>query len=124
MDNGHFSVDTDGLHRQLPYVRQLAEHIRSVGSNLEARLGALGEPWGDDASGKEFLDQYQNPHHELLEGISGVGQVLDSTADGIQTMALRFTQLEEENTAAARQLHTPDQPDVPTGGSRTEHGRL
>lgn len=115
MDNGTFSVDTDALHRQLPFVRELAEHVRSVGTNLDARLSGIGNVWGKQAVGVQFEDQYDNPHHEVLEGLSGAGEVLDSTADGVETMALRFNQLEEDNVAAVRQLQ-PRDPDSGTSG--------
>ncbi|AUY53478.1 WXG100 family type VII secretion target [Streptomyces sp. CB01881] len=123
-----FSVDTEALAAATPQVQELAGLIRSVGTRLEARLGELGECWGEDYTGREFRDQYVQPKEQLTEGISGTAEVLDSTVDGIGTMAKGFRRTEEQNvealhalTAAAPDLSaTGDGPHGPhTGGPHT-----
>ncbi len=101
-----FSVNTDGLHEQMPYMQELAMNIRSVGTNLQARLNELGDCWGDDAAGQQFFEQYGNPRDQIVGGVSDVGDVLDSTSQGIDTMAVQFDRLEDQNVSAARQLQT------------------
>ncbi|MEW2520818.1 WXG100 family type VII secretion target [Actinacidiphila alni] len=116
-----FSVDTEGLDGQLPYMQHLAERFNSVHSTLQARLGAVGECWGDDSSGRQFLNQYARPKEEILEAMEQAGEVLRSTGDGLRTMAHGYEVIEEENAAASRQLNAPSvDPDVPgdTGGGR------
>jgi hypothetical protein len=99
----------------MPYLRELASRFKGVGTSLEARLGSIGQPWGDDETGRQFLESYDNPHRQILDGISQTGEVLDSTGDGINTMAKNYRILEEENIAAARSLDTGGE-----SGSRTE----
>ncbi|SEL30912.1 hypothetical protein [Streptacidiphilus jiangxiensis] len=106
MGNESFEVNTEGLQNQLPYLRELAARFRGIGTELEAKLGSLGQPWGDDETGQQFLESYDNPHRQILDGISQTGEVLDSTGDGIDTMAKNYRILEEENIAAARTLDT------------------
>jgi hypothetical protein len=113
--NESFEVNPEGLHNQMPYLRELASRFKGVGTSLEARLGSIGEPWGDDETGRQFLESYDNPHRQILDGISQTGEVLDSTGDGINTMAKNYRILEEENIAAARSLDTGGE-----SGSRTE----
>ena len=123
MPDNSFSVNTEGLNAQLPYMQELAEQLRSVGTSLEATLAELGPCWGSDAAGQQFLGQYDNPRQEWLDGVSGASDVVDSTAQGVQTMAVQFDRLEEQNVAAVRQLQpsdssgprTVDDPDSRTG---------
>ncbi|MFF0410519.1 WXG100 family type VII secretion target [Kitasatospora sp. NPDC004745] len=111
----HFSVDTEALAAATGPVQELAAQIRAVGTRLEARLGELGECWGEDYTGREFRDQYLRPKEQLTEGISGTAEVLDSTVDGIGTMAKGFRRTEEQNVEALRTL-TAATPDLPAGG--------
>ncbi|QMU77117.1 hypothetical protein GXW83_16775 [Streptacidiphilus sp. PB12-B1b] len=103
-----FSVDTEGLNNQIPYMQELAEQLRSVGTTLESTLDALGECWGKDAAGQQFFGQYDNPHQEWVQGVGGAGDVVDSTAQGVRTMAVQFDRLEDQNVAAVRQLQPAD----------------
>ncbi|MFJ3793420.1 WXG100 family type VII secretion target [Kitasatospora sp. NPDC090091] len=99
-----FSVDTEKLAAAAPQVQELAGLIRSVGTRLEARLGELGTCWGDDYTGREFHQQYGLPKEQLTEAIDGTAEVLDSTVDGIGTMAKGLRRTEEQNVEALRPL--------------------
>ncbi|MFD0280044.1 WXG100 family type VII secretion target [Kitasatospora sp. NPDC127111] len=111
-----FSVDTERLAAATPQVQELAGLIRSVGTRLEARLGELGECWGDDYTGREFRDQYLSPKEQLTEAVGGTAEVLDSTVDGIATMAKGFRRTEEQNVEALRILTSAVPGDVPGVG--------
>ncbi|MEU2424740.1 WXG100 family type VII secretion target [Streptomyces sp. NPDC007851] len=102
MSDGTFSVDTARLGQSAPQMQELAARIRSVATELDGRLEALGACWGDDESGRQFLEQYAEPRRQLSAGITGVGSVLDSTVDGIRTMAKGFARTEEANVEALR----------------------
>jgi hypothetical protein len=121
------SVDTDGLARAMPAFQELGDRMASVAKSLEAKLSALGEPWGEDRTGGDVLRQYQFPKEELLTGIADTGQVLGSTAEGVTTMAKGFAKLEENNLDAVRNLtaggpHAGDGPSGKAPGG-TGHGR-
>jgi len=125
LPSNSFSVNTDGLHNQIPYMQELAEQVRGIGTGLQARIEELGDCWGDDDTGQQFYNQYATPRDQILEGVSGTGDVLDSTADGIKTMATQYQQLEDENVFAVRQLQPgdnsgPDDPDGPGRGYEHE----
>jgi uncharacterized protein YukE len=109
MADSAFSVDTDGLGQSAPHVHELAGRIRSIGTKLQGRLNALGECWGDDENGRQFLEQYSEPGHQLIRGIADTGDVLDSAVDGIQTMAKGFQQTEDQNAEAAHSITTAGQ---------------
>ncbi|MBC3841049.1 hypothetical protein GXW82_14445 [Streptacidiphilus sp. 4-A2] len=113
MADDAFEVNTEGLHDQMPYLRELASRFTGIGTSLEATLGAIGQPWGD-ATGQQFLQSYDTPHQQILDGISQTGEVLDSTGDGIDTMAKNYQTLEDENVTAARSLDTGDGSDSGT----------
>ncbi|MFJ8158965.1 hypothetical protein [Streptomyces sp. NPDC094468] len=107
MAEDEFHVDTDGLHRQLPYVQQLAARFRDAGTHLEGLLGELGECWGDDAAGAQFLEQYRTPHTQIIDTTGQMGDLIDSMHDGIRTMASGLDRLEDQNIKDVQNLHTP-----------------
>ncbi|MGQ4514537.1 hypothetical protein [Streptomyces sp. DW26H14] len=115
-DNNSFSVDTEGLSHVIPDVENLASRIRSIGTQLQGKLDSLGECWGNDKNGEQFLSQYTKPKGQLIEGISSSGEVLDSTVEGIYTMAKQYDRLEQENMLALQKLKAVD-PDVDISGS-------
>ncbi|MEU6028859.1 WXG100 family type VII secretion target [Streptomyces tauricus] len=122
MSDGTFSVDTARLEQAAPQVLELAARIRSVATKLDGRLESLGACWGDDESGRQFLEQYAEPRRQLGEGITGAGNVLDSTVDGIRTMARGFARTEEQNMETLSTL-TPATGSVSGGGSPSHRTR-
>ncbi|MDI5963747.1 WXG100 family type VII secretion target [Streptantibioticus silvisoli] len=119
MADGTFSVNTEGLHRQLPYVENLAERFRGIGTSLQGRLGELGECWGDDTTGEQFFGQYEAPREQMFQGIGDSADVLDSTAQGIDTMARNYERLEDENVTAVRSLAPRSAPQESGGGEKS-----
>ncbi|MGW4996018.1 WXG100 family type VII secretion target [Streptomyces mirabilis] len=97
-------MDTDGLARTVPALHQLGEQLRSVHTGLVARLSALDGCWGDDATGERFLSQYQGPADQLMTGMAGTGNVLDSIPDGVSTMGKGFGRTEAINGESLRGL--------------------
>lgn len=122
MSDGTFSVDTARLDRSAPQMQELAGRIRSIATKLDARLESLGPCWGDDESGRQFLEQYAEPKRQLSDGITGVSDVLHSTVDGIRTMAKGFARTEEQNIEAVRAL-TPATDNVTASGSSSHRTR-
>ncbi|AVZ71605.1 hypothetical protein SLUN_04775 [Streptomyces lunaelactis] len=106
MPDNDFSVDTDLLGRSAPHVQALAGSIRSIGATLQGRLDSLGECWGDDEGGRQFLEQYAEPSRQITRGIADTGEVLDSTVDGIWTMAKGFERTEEQSAEVAHVINT------------------
>jgi uncharacterized protein YukE len=94
------SVNTDGLLDAVPGINELADHVGNVLTNLQDKLGALGQPWGDDKTGQAFLAQYQGPRQKLESALANTQSVLRSTADGVETMAKGFAATEEQNQAS------------------------
>ncbi|MFJ6836863.1 WXG100 family type VII secretion target [Streptomyces sp. NPDC091209] len=97
-------MDTNGLHEQSPYMQNLAARFKGLSADLQARLDGLGECWGDDTTGRQFVSEYADPRDGLVKGIGEFGLVMDSTVDGITTMAVRFERLEDENVHSLRNL--------------------
>lgn len=122
MSDGTFSVDTERLEQAVPQMQELAGRIRSIATKLDGRLEALGACWGDDESGRQFLEQYAEPKRQLSAGITGAGNVLDSTVDGVRTMARGFARTEEQNVETLRAV-TPAADSVTTSGSSSHHTR-
>ncbi|QKZ15960.1 WXG100 family type VII secretion target [Streptomyces chartreusis] len=128
MSSNYFAVDPDSLAKNAPNVRAYSDQMRQVVTRLETRLRELGDCWGDDPMGKTFAEQYVSPRDQMIEGLKGIVDVLDSTADGLQTMAKGFHATEDQNTKIARDFErgTTDAPTHPgsvpetgaSGGSR------
>ena len=104
MADGYLAVDTGALARAVPLTREMAERILDVKSALLSRLSELGAPWGDDETGRQFLEQYQGPKNDLLTGFEGAFEVLRSMADGVETMAKGFQGTEEQSIEVANAL--------------------
>jgi uncharacterized protein YukE len=102
VSSNYFAVDPDGLAKNAPNVRAYSDQMRQVVTRLQTRLGELGDCWGDDPMGKSFEEAYLSPRDQMVTGLLGIVDVLDSTADGLETMAKGFHQTEETNTATAR----------------------
>ncbi|MFF4799266.1 WXG100 family type VII secretion target [Streptomyces sp. NPDC001351] len=128
MSSDYFAVDPDRLAKNAPQVRAFSDQMRQVLSQLETRMNELGDCWGDDPMGKAFAEQYVTPRDQMVEGLQGIVEVLDSTADGLETMAKGFHQTEEQAKATAHGLqrgtdtHSGPVGDAkPSGGSHS-HG--
>jgi WXG100 family type VII secretion target len=102
MSSNYFAVDPDGLAKNAPNVRAYSDQMRAVFTRLQSRLNELGDCWGDDPMGKAFEEQYRTPRDQMVSGLQGIADVLDSTADGLETMAKGFHQTEEQAAATAR----------------------
>ncbi|MBC9731321.1 WXG100 family type VII secretion target [Streptomyces sp. TRM68367] len=100
----YFAVDPESLARNAPHVRAYSDQFREFVGRLQSGLDSCGECWGDDPMGKAFASQYLNPRDEMLKGLNGTVDVLDSTGDGLETMAKGFAQTEDQNVANARRL--------------------
>ncbi|MFD8542560.1 WXG100 family type VII secretion target [Streptomyces sp. NPDC059649] len=117
MSDRRFSVNPEGLHNQIPYLQEVTERLRGIGSSLEATLSTLGACWGDDAGGREFLNQYAPSKEKIIKSTADMTEVLHSTGQGIETMAKRFQQLEDENIASVHRLVSPSSPHPSEGGT-------
>lgn len=107
-DDNTFFVDIEGLGRAIPVVHHLAGRIRSIGTQLEATLAEIGECWGKDKNGEQFLSQYQKPRDNIFEALAGIGDVLDSAADGIHTMSKNYERQENDNVLELQRLKAND----------------
>ncbi|MER8184555.1 hypothetical protein [Kitasatospora sp. NPDC094015] len=122
-----FSVDPEGLREPLDRVREIASDFHGIGAGLTARLAAIGPCWGDDESGRQFVEVYRGPRDQLLHGFSSMAEVVKQTADGIDTMAKNFRKLEDHNIAHAQTLngggHAPAVGGSEAGGHPTKPGK-
>ncbi|MGW3118217.1 WXG100 family type VII secretion target [Streptomyces sp. NPDC001107] len=125
MSSDYFAVDPDRLAKNAPQVRAFSDQMRQVLGQLESRMNELGDCWGDDPMGKAFAQQYLTPRDQMIDGLKGIVDVLDSTADGLETMAKGFHQTEEQAKATAHGLErgtgthaSPAADTKPSGGSR------
>ncbi|KUN92550.1 WXG100 family type VII secretion target [Streptomyces caeruleatus] len=126
MSSDYFAVDPEGLAKNAPNMRAYSDQMRQVLTRLQSRLNELGDCWGDDPMGKAFAEQYLTPRDQMFSGLQGLVDVLDSTADGLETMAKGFHQTEEQNTATARGFERatdaatgPDMDPRTSGGSHS-----
>ncbi len=94
------SVNTQGLENAVPGIEQLATRFADILSSLSDTLNGLGEPWGTDPSGKDFVKNYSDPNQKVVNGIGDTKKVVESTADGVRTMAEGFAATEEQNQAS------------------------
>jgi len=95
-------VDTDGLRNAAGSLSQLTTRVVNIANQLQGTLGSLGEPWGDDDTGQQFASKYLGPADQIMQGINSIGSVLDSTVQGLGTMANGYSATEEENRSSIK----------------------
>ncbi|MFI9274621.1 WXG100 family type VII secretion target [Kitasatospora sp. NPDC052896] len=117
MGDQTFSVDPEGLREPLARIREIASDFQGIGTGLTSRLAAIGPCWGDDESGRQFYEVYGGPRDELLQGFSAASELVNQTADGIDTMSRNYRALEDQNIAHAQSLNSGGDNHLPTGGS-------
>ncbi len=100
--SGDLSVDTGLLQASATSFGDLGRRVRDITTNLTTVIGEVGACWGDDTTGKQFEAQYKPPADQTAEGVTGLGQVLSGTGDGLTVTAKAFTVTEDGNTRAAR----------------------
>ena len=108
-----FEVNTEGILRSAPGIKDLAGRVSNIYSGLYGTLRSLGEPWGGDATGQAFADNYLSPAEEMLNGIGGMREVLVSTGNGVVTMAEGFQRTELENLGSIEFGPRPGDPTLP-----------
>src|ERR1700678_2144394 len=84
------TLDADGFIN----ISSLSEKI---GSDLRDSLSLLGDFWGDDTVGGEFLAQWGPSISGLLDTLSGLGDGMDATAVGVVTSATLYRKSNEVN---------------------------
>lgn len=94
------SVDTDAMMKGAASLGNLAGQVQTIFGNLSSALAAAGRAWGDDENGQTFQSGYEETHESLLDGMSETSQALDSTQQGVVTMAQGFAETEAQNLAA------------------------
>jgi uncharacterized protein YukE len=115
-------VNTEGLDRAASAMRELGAKIAAMGREVQANAEALGTPWGNGATGKKFMDQYQTPRDQLFQGTADLATAVGGSGDSLTETSQNFKLVEAQNTAAARGLVSS--PDGSSGGSGTASGPL
>ncbi|KUO09355.1 hypothetical protein [Streptomyces sp. DSM 15324] len=114
------SIDTDGVGAGATGLRAAAAQLASIISTLDSGVDAQHQPWGDDKIGQGFAGQWVPSKNDLLDSGRDLARVLESAADGIETMAKGFTATEDENIDSLRGLHGDLSAGTPSaGGHRT-----
>jgi len=94
VDPAQMDADADGFSR----VSDVAEEI---GSYVRNGLGNLGNFWGGDKTGSEFIEAWNPGVLGLLGTFSGVGDGMRATADSVTTSAGLYRRSNEVNTELA-----------------------
>ncbi|MEW2113723.1 hypothetical protein AB0945_00730 [Streptomyces sp. NPDC005474] len=114
------SIDTDGIGAGATGLRAAAAQLASIIATLDSGVDAQHQPWGDDRIGQEFAKQWVGPKNDLLDSGRDLARVLESSADGIETMAKGFGATEDDNIDSLRGLNGDLSTDTsPSGGHRS-----
>lgn len=99
-----FAVDTTGLARPADNLQTLAQHIKSIAAEHQAALIGLGQPWGNDASGHAFNQQYQPAHDQIFQGVDSLISALHGVAANLITLSHGFEKTEDHAARVATRL--------------------
>jgi uncharacterized protein YukE len=72
-----------------------------IGSYLRNSLSLLGDFWGNDTVGHEFVAQWNPAISGLLDTLSGIGDGMKGTADGVINSANLYRKSNEVNSELA-----------------------
>jgi hypothetical protein len=86
--------DAEGFSR-------ISEVAGQIGSYLQNALGGLGDFWGNDHVGNEFVATWNPSIQSLQDTISGIGDGMRATSDGITTSANLYQRANDINTHLA-----------------------
>ncbi|MFB7781061.1 hypothetical protein [Streptomyces bauhiniae] len=101
-----FIVNPDGLKNASVPLVALAERIRSAANGVAARISADGNrPWGSGKAGRQFAEGYVPVARDLIEALSGIYDVLDSSAVKLNTMGKGFSNANEGAMEATARLN-------------------
>ena len=91
----YVEVNTDGIVKPVNDMRDSGGQITGALRDLQGKLAALGECWGDDVTGQQFLSQYAEPRTQLLGGSDALGGVVQNVADGLTAMAKAYQAVDD-----------------------------
>lgn len=105
---GVFATDTDGLATAAPSVSNLSSALQSIYDNLTDALaaahalpGSTSPPWGDDAAGKAFANNYVSSAETAYDGLKTAAQGAQAVSGSIQHMAGGLAGVEDAAKQAA-----------------------
>ena len=104
MAGNSFEVNPDGLAAPASNMRSLGSRLDALLKHMESTLDGLGQPWGEDKNGKEFLKQYNPAREQVLEGLQSMAESVYGVADGLDTMRKGFLKTEQDMVDAANRL--------------------
>jgi uncharacterized protein YukE len=104
MAGNNFEVNPDGLAAPASNMRALGSRLDALLKHMESTLDGLGQPWGDDKTGKGFLKQYDPAREQVLEGLQSMAESVNGVADGLDTMRMGFQRTEQDVVDAANRL--------------------
>lgn len=115
MSSNVFAVDTDGMSKPADRLRELSAQVQQLHMRLLDDLGAVVNPFGDDETGVSLHGQYHPAVEQIGAGLTAMSGVMDSIADGVNTMRTGFHNTEQDAVQAT--AHLSDELDH-GGGSR------
>lgn len=95
VDTNQMTVDADGFSRISMVTGEISSYLRNA-------LGLLGEFWGNDKVGSEFLAEWDPAVSGLLDTFAGLGDGMRVTAVGIVNSANLYKKSNIVNSELAR----------------------
>ncbi|MEW2443176.1 WXG100 family type VII secretion target [Micromonospora marina] len=105
-------VDTERLTAARKRLDALHTRLGAVSAGLRGRLGAEGNCWGDDKTGKSFAEAYVKPQNSLREMLPALAEVMKSVSDGVGTMAKGFARTEHRAAETTGRIGRPPSTDA------------
>jgi uncharacterized protein YukE len=104
MAGNSFEVNPEGLAVPASNMRELGSRLDALLKHMESTLDGLGQPWGEDKTGKGFLKQYNPAREQVLEGLQSMAESVFGVADGLDTMRKGFEKTEQDVVDASNRL--------------------
>src|SRR5260370_9959278 len=99
---GTLSVDPTQMHTDAEGFNLISTKSGEIASYLRNALDLLGSFWGNDAVGREFLSQWDPAVRGMIDALTGIGDGILKTSNGIITPADLYKKSNYINTAMVR----------------------
>ncbi|MER7914135.1 hypothetical protein [Streptomyces sp. NPDC096068] len=113
------SIDTERMAGAARGLNGVAAQLRFIVAALDTGIDGQHRPWGQDKIGREFAGEWVPPKNDLLTAGNDLARVLESAAEGMETMARGFAGTEDANVDSLRGATGADAGPAARGGLRT-----
>jgi hypothetical protein len=99
---GTYDADPQEMARRTAILEEVSKGVKALYDAHMAAVGAIGNVWGDDETGKAFAERYVPTQQDFVDYVHNLVLGVRSSVDAIVHTALRIHVTEQENIEHGR----------------------